>query len=125
VRTAISFEGLDQLAGEVLPERLALSLIAIPLLDNGSTSAAGAGDTGSTPPAGTSDAGSSSAAGSADAVSSSAAAGGSGGGERGTIVMSACQATSTPGTQGLLGALGLGTPPSSTLTCTPAVVAPR
>jgi hypothetical protein len=98
VRTAISFEGLDQLAGEVLPKRTVLSTLVTPFNSPGAGSA---GDTSS---------------------SSAAAAGGSGGGDHGTTAMSACQSTWTGGTGGLLGALGLGTPPSSSVTCTPAAV---
>ena len=95
MRTAISFEGLDQLGGEVLPERTVLSTLVTPFNNPG------AGDTSS---------------------SSAAAAGGSGGGDHGTTAMSACQSTWTGGTGGLIGALGLGTPPSSSVTCTPAAM---
>ena len=40
----------------------------------------------------------------------------------GTTVYYACQTTHSAGTQGLLGALGLGQPPSTTTTCVPAAV---
>lgn len=40
----------------------------------------------------------------------------------GGSVYYACQTTSTPGSQGLIGALGLGYPPSSTTTCMPAAI---
>lgn len=40
----------------------------------------------------------------------------------GGTVYYACQTTSSPGSQGLIGALGLGSPPHSTTTCVPAAV---
>ncbi|SRR5579875_577171 len=46
-----------------------------------------------------------------------------GGGGHGTTVAYACQATSSAGTPGLVGALGLGTPAHSGLTCVPVVSA--
>ncbi len=99
MRTTVSFEELDHLAGEVLPERTVMSLVSVAALNTG----AGAGSAG-------------------DSSSSSASAGG-GGDHQGTTALSACQSNATPGTPGLLGSLGLGSAnPSSSVTCTPAAV---
>src|SRR5579875_4004162 len=45
-----------------------------------------------------------------------------GGGGHGTTVAYACHATSSAGTPGLVGALGLGEPAHSSLTCTPTAI---
>lgn len=44
----------------------------------------------------------------------------SGGSDDGTTVLYSCQTTYSPGTQGLLGTIGLGQNPTYTQTCTPA-----
>lgn len=99
----IDFTALDELAGEVLPERAVLGVVSTPFNNTG------AGDGGSS-------------------SSSAAAAGGSSttvvdAGNHGATALSACQSTNTPGTPGLVGTLGLGSAnPSSTITCTPAAV---
>ncbi len=100
MRTVISFEELDLLAGEVLPERTVLSTVTTPFNNVG---AGGGGDGGSS--------------------SAAAAAAGGGGADQGTTALSACQSNQTPGTPGLLGSLGLGSAnPSSSVTCTPAAI---
>lgn len=109
---AISFEELDQVAGELLPERTVMGVIATPLAlagPDGDGGGAGAG------------AGSSS--------SSSATA--SGGGvyapapsDHGTTILSNCQSVDRPQTAGLLGSLGLPSQNSTNVvTCTPAAIA--
>ncbi|MFI1257545.1 hypothetical protein ACH4U6_27700 [Streptomyces netropsis] len=106
---AISFEELDKVAGEVLPERTVMGIVATPLNfgdPHGDGGAAGAGS------------------------SSSSSATASGGGvyapapsDHGTTILSACQSVDRQGTPGLLGSLGLpSTNPTTTLTCTPAAV---
>ncbi|MFF4159001.1 hypothetical protein [Streptomyces sp. NPDC001678] len=106
--SAISFEELDRIAGEVLPERTVMGVIATPL------NLVGPGDPG---------------AGAASGSSSSAAA--TGGGvfapvphDHGTTMLSACQSIDRQGTPGLLGSLGLGSEnPTASVVCTPAAVA--
>ncbi|MEU5427295.1 hypothetical protein AB0H73_17085 [Streptomyces olivoreticuli] len=104
----ISFEELDNVTGEVLPERTVMGIMATPL---------GFGD---------GDGGSGSGAGSASSSSASA-----GGGvvnapapsDHGTTILSACQSIDRQGTPGLLGSLGLGSEnPASGVTCTPAAI---
>jgi hypothetical protein len=91
----ISFEELDVLAGEMLPERAVLSTV-VPFNNLG-----GAGTDG----------GSSS--------SSAAVAPGAPSDQNG-ITASACQSQHTDGTPGLLGSLGLGSNnPGSGITCMP------
>ncbi|MEU7134152.1 hypothetical protein [Streptomyces sp. NPDC046261] len=105
---AISFEELDNVAGEVLPERTVMGIVATPL---------GFADPG---PGG---------AGAGAGSSSSASA--SGGGvfapaphDHGTTMLSSCQAVDRQGTPGLFGSLGLpSTNPTTTMTCIPAAVA--
>ncbi|RSD22163.1 hypothetical protein [Amycolatopsis eburnea] len=46
-------------------------------------------------------------------------------GPDGSTVYYACQTTHNAGTQGIVGATGLGQPPSTTTTCVPAVVTTR
>jgi len=101
--STISFQELDLLSGEMLPERTLLSTV---------TDFSGGGGSG----------------GSAGSASSAAAAGGGSGtviaDDDGATTVSACQSTYSPGTPGLLGSLGLGsTNPGSSQTCTPAAVA--
>ncbi|MFI9309609.1 hypothetical protein [Streptomyces triculaminicus] len=104
---AISFEELADIAGEVLPERTVMGVIATSL---------GLADPG---PGG---------AGAGAGSSSSAAA--TGGGvfapaphDHGTTVLSACQAVDRQGTPGLLGSLGLpSTNPTTSMTCIPTAV---
>ncbi|MEV5375085.1 MULTISPECIES: hypothetical protein [Streptomyces] len=111
MENAISFEELDTVAGEVLPERTVMGVVATPL-----AAPYGDGDGGS-------------GAGAGSSSSSSAAA--TGGGvfapqphDHGTVALSACQSTNHPGTPGLFGSLGLpSTAPASDLTCIPAAVA--
>ncbi|MGW1076888.1 hypothetical protein [Streptomyces sp. NPDC002537] len=104
----ISFEELDGVAGEVLPERTVMGIMATPL---------GFGD---------GDGGSGSGAGSASSSSASA-----GGGvvhapapsDHGTTILSSCQSIDRQGTPGLLGSLGLGSEnPAANVTCTPAAI---
>ncbi|PHQ47967.1 hypothetical protein BLA24_31380 [Streptomyces cinnamoneus] len=109
---AISFEELDNVAGEVLPERTVMGIVATPL------SYAGPGD-----PVGGSGAG-------AGSSSSSAATGGGVGGvfappadHHGTTMLAACQAVDRQGTPGLLGSLGLpSTNPTTSMTCMPTAI---
>ncbi|GHF24920.1 hypothetical protein GCM10010218_01970 [Streptomyces mashuensis] len=106
---AISFEELDRIAGEVLPERTVLGVVASPL------GYAGPGD-----PAG--------GAGAGAGASSSAAA--TGGGvfapvphDHGTTALSACQSFDHQQTAGLFGSLGLPSQnPTANLTCVPAAI---
>jgi hypothetical protein len=94
----ISFEELDVLAGEMLPERAVLSTV-VPFNNWG-----GAGSEG----------------GSSSSAAAAAAGGGHGGGDQNGIVSSACHVQETDGTPGLLGALGLGSNnPSQSVTCLP------
>jgi hypothetical protein len=101
--SAISYDELDRLAGELLPERTVLGVISTPLAHFGASGASS---------------------------SSSSAAASSGGNTvvvtqaPGPTVVSACQATNSPGTPGLLGSLGLGSAnPGTSMTCIPAAVA--
>ncbi|PSJ29625.1 hypothetical protein B7P34_06070 [Streptosporangium nondiastaticum] len=111
MENAISFEELDTVAGEVLPERTVMGVVATPL-----AAPYGDGDGGS-------------GAGAGSSSSSSAAA--TGGGvfapqphDHGTVALSACQAVDRQGTPGLFGSLGLpSTNPTTTMTCIPAAVA--
>ena len=86
---SISFQELDLLGGEVLPERTLLSTV---------TDFSGGGGS----------------SGSAGSASSAAAAGGAGGDtvvindDDGAVSHSSCQSTYNPGTPGLFGSLGLG-----------------
>ncbi|GHG45901.1 hypothetical protein [Streptomyces griseocarneus] len=110
MENAISFEELDNIAGEVLPERTVMGIIATPLAfadpgPNGSGAGAGAS-------------------------SSSAASGGGVGGvfappadHHGTTMLAACQAVDRQGTPGLLGSLGLpSTNPTTSMTCMPTAI---
>lgn len=95
--SSISYQQLDTLNGDVLPERAVLSLVTVsPSGGGGSESSAPAPTPGNSP--------------STYVVSD---------GQGGTVYY-ACQTTSSPGSQGLLGDAGLGTPPYSTTTCMPA-----
>lgn len=101
--STVSFQELDAITGELLPERTLLSTVT----DFGG----GSGGSGS---------------GSAAA----AAAGGGGttivnfGDDGGAIGLSACHSSQSFGTPGLLGSLGLGSNnPTVSQTCTPALVA--
>lgn len=99
----ISIADLDQLAGEVMPERAVLSTVSTPF--NNAGGGAHAGSDGS-------------------ASSAAAAAGGGDGGHHGATAINSCQGTVSQGTPGLLGSLGLGSNnPNSTFTCTPGAVA--
>lgn len=86
MNTPISYQELDQVAGEVLPERAVLSTVT-PIVGNG---------------------------------------GGGGGdhwGGQGTTAVNACQSTTSAGTPGLVGALGLGSNnPGTTFTCEPGMI---
>jgi hypothetical protein len=94
----ISFEELDGLTGEMLPERSVLSTV-VPFNNWGGGDAHGQGGSSS---------------------SSSAAAFGGASSDQNGIVANACQAQRVDGTPGLLGALGLGSNnPSSGVTCVP------
>ncbi|MFI9201830.1 hypothetical protein [Streptomyces sp. NPDC053048] len=107
---AISFEELETVAGEVLPERTVMGVIATPL------SFADPGPAGSGAGAG--------------ASSSSAASGGGVGGvfappadHHGTTMLAACQAVDRQGTPGLFGSLGLpSTNPTTSMTCMPTAI---
>lgn len=90
--SAVSYAELDQLGGEMLPERAVLGIVSTPF-NNYNPGGAGQGSTTVV----------------------------IGGGHSTTL--SACQATNSSGTPGLLGALGLGSNnPTSSLTCIPAAV---
>lgn len=104
---AISFEELADIAGEVLPERTVMGVIATPLgLADPGPSGAGAG------------------------AGSSSSAAATGGGvfapvphDHGTTMLSACQSGGHEGTPGLLGeVVGLGRQPAAFMTCVPAAV---
>ncbi|MEU8549063.1 hypothetical protein [Streptomyces roseoverticillatus] len=109
MENAISFEELDTVAGEVLPERTVMGIVATPLAG----------------PYGDGDGGSGAGAGSSSSASAS------GGGvyapaphDHGTVALSACQAVDRQGTPGLFGSLGLpSTNPTTSMTCIPAAVA--
>lgn len=97
---AISFTNLDQLAGEVLPERTVMSTVSTPFNNAG-------GDGGG-----------------AGSASSAAAAGGDGGASHGATAINGQQNTVSQGTPGLLGSLGLGSNnPGSTAIATPGAIA--
>jgi hypothetical protein len=97
----ISFTELDQLVGEVLPERTVLATVSTPF-----NNVAGGGADGSA------------------SSSAAAAAGGGDGGSHGATAINSCQGTVSQGTPGLLGSLGLGSNnPGSTFTCTPGAIA--
>lgn len=88
--SAVSYAELDQLGGEMLPERAVLGIVSTPFNNynpgggNGTTVAVGGGH---------------------------------------STTVSACQATDSSGTPGLLGSLGLGSNnPTSSLTCVPSAV---
>ncbi|MGK5545378.1 hypothetical protein ACSNOH_11690 [Streptomyces sp. URMC 127] len=108
MENAISFEELATVAGEVLPERTVMGIVATPLAA----------------PYGDGDGGAGAGAGS----SSSASASGGGvyapaPGNHGTTVLSACQTGGHEGTPGLLGeVVGLGRQPAAYMTCVPAAV---
>ena len=93
----VEFWELENLAGEMLPERAAMSLIDLSGLRININALTTSNNTTYVMPA---------------TVST---------GDGGTVAY-ACQATNSPGTPGLLGALGLGSSPSSSLTCVPAAV---
>ncbi|WP_370421915.1 hypothetical protein AB8O64_27445 [Streptomyces sp. QH1-20] len=106
---AISFEELDQVAGEVLPERTVMGIIATPLTfgdPHGDGGGVGAG------------------------ASSSSSATASGGGvyapapsDHGTTMLSACQSVDRQQPAGLLSSLGLHSQnPATGLHCVPAAV---
>ncbi|MEV6671837.1 hypothetical protein [Streptomyces sp. NPDC051162] len=103
----ISFEELDNVAGEVLPERTVMGIMATPLGFGDGDGGAGAG------------------------ASSSSSAAATGGGvfapqpsHHGATMLSSCQSIDRQGTPGLFGSLGLGSEnPASNVTCTPAAVA--
>ncbi|MFF4402989.1 hypothetical protein ACWD4B_28155 [Streptomyces sp. NPDC002536] len=101
----ISFEELDKIAGEVLPERTVLGVLATPFNHGGGPgSSAGAGS-------------SSSAAATGGGVFAPAPS------DHGTTILSSCQSIDRQGTPGLLGSLGLGSEnPASNMTCTPAAI---
>ncbi|MEU4209256.1 hypothetical protein AB0F13_04475 [Streptomyces sp. NPDC026206] len=109
MENAISFEELDNVAGEVLPERTVMGIVATPL------NFAGPGD-----PNGGAGAG----------AGSSSSASASGGGvyapvphDHGTTILSSCQSVDRQGTPGLFGSLGLpSTNPTTSMTCTPAAI---
>lgn len=104
----ISFEELDKIAGEVLPERTVLGVLATPFNH--------AGDPGSSAGAGSS----SSAAATGGGVFAPAPS------DHGTTILSSCQSIDRQGTPGLLGSLGLGSEnPASNMTCTPAAISSR
>lgn len=109
MENAISFEELDTIAGEVLPERTVMGIIATPL------GLAGPGD-----PAG--------GAGAGAGASSSAAASGGGvyappASDHGTTMLSACQSVDRQQPAGLLSSLSLHSQnPSTGLHCVPAAV---
>ncbi|MCA6091235.1 hypothetical protein LE181_03500 [Streptomyces sp. SCA3-4] len=106
---AISFEELDAIAGEVLPERTVMGIVATPF----NALSAGPGPDGG--------------AGAGAASSSSAASGGGvfapAPSDHGTTILSSCQSIDRQGTPGLFGSLGLGSEqPTNSLTCTPAAI---
>ncbi|AJE81239.1 MULTISPECIES: hypothetical protein [Streptomyces] len=95
---AITFEELDGLTGELLPERAVLSTV-VPFNNAGGHDGGGSS-------------------------SSAVALGGGDSGNHGAISSSACQAQQVHGTPGLVGALGLGSNnPSASLTCVPTSLA--
>jgi hypothetical protein len=95
----ISIADLDRLSGELLPERSVLSVIEVSNVYVGGRDVTG--------------------------PTSTSTSGGSGGGDgAGSTALSSCTTTSSPGTPGLLGSLGLGSSqPYTSVTCTPAAVA--
>ncbi|MBB5119117.1 hypothetical protein AF335_15575 [Streptomyces eurocidicus] len=106
---AISFEELDGVAGELLPERTVMGIVAAPLAygpDGDGGAGAGAGS------------------------SSSSSATASGGGvyappapDHGTTMLAACQSVDRQQNAGLLSALGLNAQnPATGLHCVPAAV---
>lgn len=105
---AISFEELDNIAGEVLPERTVMGVVATPFNHLGGGPDGGSGSAGA----------------------SSSAAANSGGGvfapapsDHGTTILSSCQSIDRQGTPGLFGSLGLGSEnPAAGVTCTPAAI---
>ncbi|MFI1799552.1 hypothetical protein ACH427_19680 [Streptomyces sp. NPDC020379] len=105
----ISFEELHDVAGEVLPERTVMGIMATPL-GFGDPDGGGAG------------------AGAGSSSSSSATAAGGGvvavpPSDHGTTILSNCQSIDRQGTPGLFGSLGLGSAnPAATVTCTPAAI---
>ncbi|MEH6378259.1 hypothetical protein V7793_28585 [Streptomyces sp. KLMMK] len=108
---AISFEELDGVAGELLPERTVMGIVAAPLAYG---------------PAGDGDGGAGAGAGS----SSSSAATASGGGvyappasDHGTTMLSACQSVDRQQPAGLLSSLSLHSQnPATGMHCIPAAV---
>ncbi|GAA0467885.1 hypothetical protein ACFQ2B_07845 [Streptomyces stramineus] len=107
MENAISFEELDAVTGEVLPERTVMGIMATPL------NFADPGDGG----AGAGASSSSSATSSGGGVVSHAPS------DHGTTALSSCQAVDRQGTPGLLGSLGLpSTNPTTSMTCTPAAI---
>ncbi|MEV5240715.1 hypothetical protein AB0K89_16680 [Streptomyces cinnamoneus] len=108
MENAISFEELDAIAGEVLPERTVMGIVATPFnaLSAGPDGGAGAGS-----------ASSSSAANAGGGVYAPAPS------DHGTTILSSCQSIDRQGTPGLLGSLGLGSEqPTNSVTCTPAAI---
>lgn len=101
----ISFEELDKIAGEVLPERTVLGVLATPFNHGGGPgSSAGAGS-------------SSSAAATGGGVFAPAPS------DHGTTMLSSCQAIDHPQPAGLLSSLSLNSQnPNTTFTCIPAAV---
>lgn len=107
--TSVSFQELDQLFGEMLPERTLLSTVT----DFGAGGGSGAAG-----------ASASSAAAAGGAGGDTTIANFGGGDDDGAVMMSACTSTTNQGNAGLLSDLGLNsTNPYSTQTCTPAATA--
>ncbi|BBC36238.1 hypothetical protein SGFS_075320 [Streptomyces graminofaciens] len=88
--SGIGYEELNALSGELLPERMLLSIVIIDNSTRNTYNFPSGGD-----------------------------------GKGGTTVAYACQAQQTQASGGLLAALGLGTPASSSMTCVPAAVVTR
>ncbi|MFF7729268.1 hypothetical protein [Streptomyces sp. NPDC008001] len=110
MENAISFEELDTVMGEVLPERTVMGVVATPLAA----------------PYGDGDVGSGAGAGSSSSSSATASGGGvyaPGAADHGTTMLSACQSVDRQQTAGLFGSLGLPSQnPASGLHCIPAAV---
>ncbi|MEV5506832.1 hypothetical protein [Streptomyces orinoci] len=103
MENVISFEELDLISGEVLPERTVMGIVATPFNNPGGDGAGAAS--------------SSSAAATGGGVFAPAPS------DHGTTALSACQAIDHQGTPGLLGSLGLGSQnPAGGVTCVPAAI---
>ncbi|WP_269854690.1 hypothetical protein [Streptomyces sp. RPT161] len=106
MENVISFEELDKVTGEVLPERTVMGIVSTPF-NNVGAGHDGGGDSAS----------SSSAAASGGGVYAPAPS------DHGTTIMSSCQSIDRQGTPGLLGSLGLGSEnPASGMTCMPSAI---